>query len=82
MQSNTLWPGKKRRPKLGKELRTDVAIIGAEIAGISIAHRIAEDGFDCAVLEKGEMGSGGRIEGKKDALRDMCSPRRFIPANG
>ena len=41
---------------------TEVAIIGAGIAGLTAAHRLSERGIDCAVIEASER-AGGRIYG-------------------
>jgi glycine/D-amino acid oxidase-like deaminating enzyme len=44
---------------LGATLETDVAVIGAGIAGLSCALHLRELGHSVAVLEAGEVGAGG-----------------------
>ncbi len=57
MQGNPLWPVTKRFPKLAKDISTDIAIIGAGIAGISCAYYLNQAGYDTIVLEQEEVGS-------------------------
>lgn len=45
-------------PKLERDIRTDVLIIGGGIAGILTAHRLKERGIDCVIAEKGRICSG------------------------
>lgn len=45
-------------PKLEKDIRTDVLIVGGGIAGLLAAYRLKERGVDCVVAEKGKICSG------------------------
>jgi glycine/D-amino acid oxidase-like deaminating enzyme len=45
-------------PKLEQDLNFDVAIVGAGLAGIFIAYKLAKSGKKVAVLEKKHVGSG------------------------
>src|SRR5262245_33346114 len=38
--------------------RPDVCVIGAGIAGLSVAHALVRDGFDVLVLDQGPIGGG------------------------
>lgn len=44
--------------RLTKTLETDVVVVGAGIAGLSVAYNVAKTGFRVVVLEDGEVGSG------------------------
>ena len=46
------------RPALAKDLRVDVCVIGAGIAGMSTAYLLAKEGRSVAVLEDGGIGGG------------------------
>jgi glycine/D-amino acid oxidase-like deaminating enzyme len=61
-------------PSLAGDLQTDVAIIGGGFTGLSAAHRLAESGVACAVLEAHQVGWGasGRNGG-------MAVPRYKTP---
>jgi glycine/D-amino acid oxidase-like deaminating enzyme len=57
LQANPLWPVETRFPILDKDLRVDVAIVGAGIAGISCGFHLHSSGYKVAVIEKEEVGS-------------------------
>ncbi|MBI2386569.1 MAG: FAD-dependent oxidoreductase [Elusimicrobia bacterium] len=60
-QSVPLWPDTFRvaeRPALDASLTTDVCVVGAGIAGLSTAYRLARDGASVVVLEAGSVGGG------------------------
>ena len=57
MQANPLWPVGTRFPALDKDLRVDVAIVGAGIAGISCGFHLQNAGHSVAVIEREEVGS-------------------------
>ena len=57
MQANPLWPVETRFPILDKDLKVDVAIVGAGIAGISCGFHLQNAGYRVAVVEKEEVGS-------------------------
>src|SRR5687767_10678543 len=46
------------RPPLTKDLRVDVCVIGAGIAGVTTAYLLAAEGRSVAVLEDGAIGGG------------------------
>ena len=56
-----LWPegaGIPRRGRLDADLKTDVCVVGAGIAGLTIAYRLARSGTKVVVLEGGPVGGG------------------------
>ncbi len=57
MQANPLWPVATRFPVLDKDLRVDVAIVGAGIAGISCGFHLQNAGYRVAVIDREEVGS-------------------------
>jgi len=57
MQTNPLWPVEYRFPVLEKDVRVDVAVVGAGIAGISCAFHLQNAGYRVAVIEAEEVGS-------------------------
>lgn len=60
-QSTPLWPDSYRvpaRPPLRESLSTDVCVVGAGIAGLSTAYRLALEGADVVVLEAQGVGGG------------------------
>ena len=46
------------QPKLEKEIKTSVAIIGAGITGVLIAHSLKAKGVDCILIEANKVGMG------------------------
>ncbi|NUP70652.1 MAG: FAD-dependent oxidoreductase [Gemmatimonadaceae bacterium] len=46
------------RPALKKHVTTDVCVVGAGIAGLSVAYQLARAGKRVVVVEKAEIGSG------------------------
>jgi glycine/D-amino acid oxidase-like deaminating enzyme len=57
MQANPLWPVETRFPVLDRDLRVDVAIVGAGIAGISCGFHLQNSGYNVAVIDREEIGS-------------------------
>src|SRR5262245_5123918 len=47
-----------RRPALNRDLRVDVCVIGAGIAGMTTAYSLAKEGRTVALLEDGAIGGG------------------------
>ena len=45
-------------PPLEKDLRTDVVVVGAGIAGISVAYTLMREGLSVVVLDDGPIGGG------------------------
>jgi glycine/D-amino acid oxidase-like deaminating enzyme len=45
-------------PRLDRDLRCDVAVIGGGITGAVVAHRFAREGIGTVLLEAGEIGHG------------------------
>ncbi|MBI4895495.1 MAG: FAD-binding oxidoreductase [Candidatus Aenigmarchaeota archaeon] len=58
MQANPIWPIKSSFPTLEKDVRCDILIVGAGIAGISSAYYLMQKGYDVIVIEEDEIGSG------------------------
>lgn len=59
-RSKSLWMelAAPRMPQLTENLTTDVAIIGAGIAGISTAYELSEAGLSVIVIDRGAVGRG------------------------
>ena len=60
-QSRSVWMDTYRLPlesKLTEEIRTDVCIVGAGIAGMSTAYLLARQGKSVVVLDNGPIGGG------------------------
>ena len=50
-------------PQLQENIRTDVCIIGAGIAGLTTAYLLAQEGRSVVVLDDGPIGGNGEISG-------------------
>src|SRR5438477_8476328 len=46
------------RPPLSKDLSTDICVIGAGIAGMSVAYHLAHEGREVTVIDDGAIGGG------------------------
>jgi len=46
------------RPPLAKDVRADVCVVGAGIAGLTTAYLLAEDGRSVVVIDDGTVASG------------------------
>lgn len=46
------------RPALARDIRTDVAVVGAGIAGLSVAYALAREGRQVIVVDDGPIGGG------------------------
>ncbi|MDE1833642.1 MAG: FAD-binding oxidoreductase [Candidatus Micrarchaeota archaeon] len=80
MQSNPLWPARDRFPKLEGKSAADIVVIGAGIAGMSCAYHLSSAGYDVAVLEMDELGSGAT--GASSGVLYYGSGTNFVPAIG
>ncbi|MGV9287486.1 FAD-dependent oxidoreductase [Streptomyces sp. NPDC003719] len=70
-------PGGAPRPALAEDLRVDVAVIGAGVAGLSTAWELARAGRSVAVLEAGRIAAGvtGRTSAKLTAQHSLVYDR-------
>ena len=60
-RTRSIWmdhPGPADRPPLKEDARTDVAIVGAGIAGLSIAYELLRAGRSVIVVDRGRPGMG------------------------
>jgi glycine/D-amino acid oxidase-like deaminating enzyme/nitrite reductase/ring-hydroxylating ferredoxin subunit len=60
-RTDSLWMASappRVHPRLPRNLRTDVCVIGAGIAGITTAYLLASEGREVVVLEDGAVGGG------------------------
>ena len=57
MQSNLLFPQKKRFPKLENDVKADVVIVGGGMVGVSSAYHLQQAGYEVIVIEQDEVGS-------------------------
>ncbi len=78
MQSNPLWPVETRFPRLGGGLRADVLVVGGGMAGIASAYRLSLEGYDVALIEKDELGSGA--SGASSGVLYYGTGTNFVPA--
>ncbi len=64
----SLWQEAEKRhyPTLGKDIATDVLIIGGGMTGLLCAKELQDNGIDCVVAEARQIGSG--ISGKTTAV--------------
>ena len=59
--TSSYWTDTQSLPrfrKLDRDLTVDVAVIGAGIAGLSVAYEVAREGRSVLVLDQGEIGGG------------------------
>jgi glycine/D-amino acid oxidase-like deaminating enzyme/nitrite reductase/ring-hydroxylating ferredoxin subunit len=60
-RTRSLWMAEtalETPPALDRDLETDVAVVGAGIAGLTVAYRLAALGRDVVVLDAGPLGGG------------------------
>jgi glycine/D-amino acid oxidase-like deaminating enzyme/nitrite reductase/ring-hydroxylating ferredoxin subunit len=61
MAGKSIWAASAAVPEfppLGADLRVDVCVVGAGIAGLTTAHLLAQSGKSVAVLDDGPIGAG------------------------
>src|SRR5690348_2828111 len=80
MQANPLWPVTNRRPSLGRDLRTDVLVVGGGMAGVSCALNLLKSGREVALIERDEV--GGPATGASSGVLYYGSGTNYIPAVG
>jgi glycine/D-amino acid oxidase-like deaminating enzyme/nitrite reductase/ring-hydroxylating ferredoxin subunit len=71
------WPGVKlpEFPALEKDVRVDVAVVGAGISGLTTAYLLAREGKSVAVVDDGGLGTG--MTGATTAHLTNCLDRRY-----
>jgi glycine/D-amino acid oxidase-like deaminating enzyme/nitrite reductase/ring-hydroxylating ferredoxin subunit len=59
-RSRSLWMQQPlmRKAPLRRDLKTDVLVVGAGIAGLSTAYELARQGADVAIVDRGAIGGG------------------------
>ena len=60
-QSTSVWMATAdtpSEPRLSQDIRTDVCIVGAGIAGMTTAYLLAREGRAVVVLDDGQIGGG------------------------
>ncbi len=78
MQENPLRPVIQRFPKLGKDEKTEVLVVGGGITGVSCAYFLQEAGYDVVVIEMDEVGSGA--SGASSGILYYGTGSNFIPS--
>lgn len=81
------WPPVVALPghaALEEDIEADVAVVGAGLAGGSLALHLAERGISVAVLEAGQPGNGasGRNAGHVQPILDTLEPLKAWPGEG
>ena len=60
-RTRSIWmdhPGPAQRPALAADAHADVVVVGAGIAGLSIAYELARAGKSVVVIDRGRPGHG------------------------
>ncbi len=59
-RSRSLWMQQPlpRKPRLNRDIKTGVLVVGAGIAGISTAYELTRQGADVVVVDRGAIGGG------------------------
>jgi len=78
VQSNPIWDVKERFPRLEKDIRVDVAVIGGGMAGTSSAYHLKRGGYDVALIERDEI--GGPATGASSGVLYYGSGTNYAPA--
>ncbi len=77
MQGNPIWNVAKRRPKLERDVRADVAVVGGGMAGISSAHSLKKSGYKVVLIERDEV--GGPATGASSGVLYYGSGTNYVP---
>lgn len=80
MQANPIWPVEQRFPRLTRDLRKDVLVVGGGMAGVSSAFQLQKAGFDVALIERDEI--GGPATGASSGVLYYGSGTNLVPAIG
>ena len=78
MQENQLRQVAKRFPKLEKDIKTDVLIVGGGVTGILSAHSLEKAGYKTTIVEMDEVGSGA--SGASSGILYYGSGTNLVPA--
>jgi len=78
MQSNLLFPQKKRFPELENDAKADVVIVGGGMVGVSSAYHLQQAGYEVIVIEQDEVGSCA--SGASSAILYYGSGTNFLDA--
>ena len=78
MQENPLRPVTNRFPKLEKDAKTDILIVGGGITGVSCSYFLNNAGYETMVVEMDEVGSGA--SGASSGILYYGSGTNLVPA--
>ena len=78
MQENGLRQVTKRFPKLEKDAKTEVLVIGGGITGILCSYFLQQAGYESMIVEMDEVGSGA--SGASSGILYYGSGTNLVPA--